>query len=117
MTKRACNAQVAAEDTNAGDEMVVKEIRGRRRYIAFSVPADLTKSVLINRLTDSGDAPYVVQCDGGLAAVRCAPKEMERTIEIMQAAVPGCESLMASGTLKALRSKVPGLERPAGGKR
>lgn len=90
--------------------MVVKEIRGRRRYVAFTVPADVTKQMLIGRLRSlTEEPPYVVQCENGLAAVRCAPKEVDRLCALMGSAYPGSGSLMTSGTLKALRTKVPGL--------
>lgn len=91
--------------------MTVKEKRGRRRYIAFTVPEEIGKQTLIHRLRECvGDAPYVVQCGRGLAVVRCAPNECVRTMDLMKTAYPSSGSLMTSGTLKALRSKVPGLD-------
>jgi len=90
--------------------MTAKEKRGRRRYIAFSVCLGLNRTDLITRLRNvAGEAPYVVQCGGGFAIVRCAPKDVETVIGMMMTADPSSASLMASGTLKALRSKVPGL--------
>lgn len=91
--------------------MTVKEKRGRRRYIAFTVPEGIGKPALIHQLRECTDeAPYVVQCGHGLAVVRCAPKECIQTIEVMKLACPSSASLMTSGTIKALRSKVPGLD-------
>lgn len=87
--------------------MTVKEKRGRRRYVAFAVPEGLAKHELIGMLVRHGN-PYVVQCGLGFAVLRCAPSETEHTTEAM--ASLGFASLMTSGTLKALRSKVHGLE-------
>jgi len=90
--------------------MTVKEKRGRRRYVAFSVDERLNKTDLITRLRSVvPEPPYVVQCGGGFAIVRCAPNETDGVIDSMRTADPASASLMTSGTLKALRSKVPGL--------
>jgi len=90
--------------------MTVKEKRGRRRYIAFSVDRGMSKTDLITRFKRSvPEPPYVVQCGGGYAILRCSPTETDGVIAAVKTVDPSAESLMTSGTLKALRSKVPGL--------
>ena len=90
--------------------MTVKEVRGRRRYIAFHVGNGIGKTALINRLRGlTGDVPYVVQCSDGLAILRCAPSEMDAVIGLMRSADPSWTSILTSGTLRTLREKIPGL--------
>ena len=86
---------------------MIKSERGRRRYIAFSVPSNIGRNDLIKEFGENG--PYVVQCGSGFAIIRCAPKDVDGTIARMNAVCPGSLSLMASGTLKALRTKIPEL--------
>jgi len=93
--------------------MVVKEIRGRRRYIAFHVSPGMGKTILINRLqTQTSKVPYIVQCDDGLAILRCEPSEMNTVKELMLSVDPSWTSILTSGTLKTLRDKIPGLAAP-----
>ena len=90
--------------------MTVKEKRGRRRYIGFSVDRGMNKTDLITRFKRfAPEPPYVVQCGNGYAIVRCSPTETYKIMALMKTADPSSESLMTSGTLKALKSKVPGL--------
>jgi hypothetical protein len=92
--------------------MVVKEKRGRRRYVVFRVSPELDRDALIRRarrLQVRGWAPYIVQCSDGWAIVRCAPDEREKTAAAMSEMDPGCESLLTSGTLKSLRDRYPEL--------
>jgi len=92
--------------------MVVKEVRGRRRYVAFTVNAELTKTSLISLLrTVCTEPPYVVQCAEGWAIVRCSPVMIERTIELVMLADPSASSLKTSGTLKKLRDTYSELKR------
>jgi RNase P/RNase MRP subunit POP5 len=93
--------------------MVVKEIRGRRRYIAFTVDPKFTKDTLIPKLRSRcgpDEAPYVVQCSKGWAIVRCPPERREATIELMRTVDPICVPLLTSGTLITLRRKYPILQ-------
>ena len=93
--------------------MVVKDVRGRRRYIAFRVSPGTGKTILINRLqTQTSKVPYVVQCENGLAILRCEPSEMESTVALMLSVDPSWTSILTSGTLKTLRDKIPGLATP-----
>ncbi|MDR0334782.1 MAG: hypothetical protein LBH69_02715 [Methanomassiliicoccaceae archaeon] len=92
--------------------MAVKEKRGRRRYIAFTVDAGLTKDSLVRSLRARSDAaPYVVQCAEGWAIVRCSPADIDITISAMRDSDPSSASLRTSGTLAALRDAYPELKR------
>jgi RNase P/RNase MRP subunit POP5 len=92
--------------------MVVKEKRGRRRYIAFTVSPGLTRDSLIHLLKErSGGLPYVVQCGEGWAIVRCSPKEIDISVSAMNLADPSSVSLRTSGTLATLRDRYPELKR------
>ncbi|MCL2509514.1 MAG: hypothetical protein FWF07_00340 [Methanomassiliicoccaceae archaeon] len=92
--------------------MVVKSKRGRVRYIAFDVPADLRKDILIKKVnsTGSGEHLYVVQCASGKAVVRCSPAGREEAVRILTQAEPSCVSLMTSGTLHKIRERYPELK-------
>lgn len=87
--------------------MVVKEKRGRRRYVAFSLDPGLRRDDLRRALA----AGSVIQCSEGWAIVRCAPSETSLMAESVRSADPGAVSLATSGTLKTLREKYPELER------
>jgi len=92
--------------------MVVKEKRGRRRYIAFNVRPDLTKDTMISLLRKvCNEPPYVVQCAEGWMIVRCSPQDTEETIRTVERADPSSGSLRTSGTLASLRSEYPDLKR------
>jgi len=91
--------------------MAVKSKRGRVRYIAFDVSADLRKDVLIRGINSVSpdDFLYVVQCAHGKAMVRCSPNNREEAIRIMSLVDPSCVSLMTSGTIRTIRDRYPEL--------
>ena len=93
--------------------MVVKAVRGRRRYIAFTLDEGLTRETLIPKLRAyAGDsAPYVIQCSQGWAIIRTAPDGIDSALSLMSRAVPGCSSISTSGTLRTLRERYPVLQR------
>ena len=94
------------------NDMAVKEKRGRRRYVAFTVREDLRKETLISALRRLGDdPPYVVQCGEGWAILRCSPEDVDDTISQMKDADPSSVSLRTSGTLRTLRGMYSELER------
>ncbi len=96
---------------NTGDVLVVKEKKGRRRYIAFNLNADLNREDLIKKLNSiSDDAPYVVQCSEGWAIVRTSPEGRDETIRMISEIDPSSKSLLTSGTLITLRKRFPKLE-------
>ena len=86
--------------------MVVKDSRGRRRYVAFSLGRTIPKSDL-ERMLSGGYGIRVIQCAGGWCIVRCTPDMIERTKELMSKAIPGSESKSTSGNLLTLRRKYP----------
>ena len=87
--------------------MVVKSVRGRRRYVAFTVDKELTRSTLIPKLQAlfGENAPYVVQCSEGWAVIG-----IDDAVAMMSKALPGCRSLSTSGTLRTLRQRYPRLQ-------
>ena len=93
--------------------MVVKAVRGRRRYIAFTVNPSLTRETLIPKLRALKDdeAPYVIQCSEGWAVVRSSPEKRDGDIAIMKSADPDSVPLRTSGTLRTLRDRYGVLKR------
>ena len=93
--------------------MTVKDVRGRRRYVAFRVGPGTGKTILINKLqTQTDKVPYVIQSDGGFAILRCSPSETDVVIALMLSIDPSWTSILTSGTLKTLRDKIPELAVP-----
>ncbi len=102
--------------------MVVKEKRGRRRYIAFEASGAATAERLTSALqaifNQSGQrTPKIIQLEGGLGIVRCLEPETKAVVEQLNRSIGVGESeirfrtLFVSGTLRALRSRI-GLEKP-----
>jgi RNase P/RNase MRP subunit POP5 len=103
--------------------MVVKEKRGRRRYIAFEARGAkaandvlfLALQALFNRAGQR--MPKLIQLEGNLGIVRCLEPEMKGVIDTLNGRIGEGEreitfrSLYTSGTLRALRSRI-GLEKP-----
>ncbi len=90
--------------------MVVKEKRGRRRYVLFRMSSDLDKRSLvkaINRSYGRDSAPYVIQCQDSMSIVRCSPDDIEELIKVMLSIDENCYSVTTSGTLKTIRDKYP----------
>lgn len=93
--------------------MVVKEKRGRRRYIVFRVAGRMTDQELLaalNAILDSRGikSPKVVQFDGVKGIFRCSPADKDRIVKAFSDASEGSqriETLSASGTLLTLREK------------
>ena len=93
--------------------MVVKSVRGRRRYVAFEVDANFTRETLISKLRAlcGDDAPYVIQCGEGWAVIRSSPGTIDRDMDIMRRADDGAVPVRTSGTLKTLRDRYEILRR------
>ena len=87
--------------------MVVKESRGRRRYVAFSLGEPISKPELEKRMASTGYRIQITQCAGGWCIIRCEPRLVERSREIMSKVCPGSESKSTSGNLITLRRKYP----------
>jgi len=96
--------------------MVVKEKRGRRRYIAFEVLSDTPlnlaelKSILRNEAQHYGmEPPKVIQFENQRGIVRCPHTEKEKIVELLNNIKRTgkkelrIRSLRTSGTLRKLR--------------
>ena len=98
----------------------MKSVRGRRRYVALHVPADLRRDGLVKALEPfSGTIPglKVITCGDGWAVVRCSPAEVDSAISAVTGTFPGSEPVLTSGTLKTLRDRYPELRVPRRRKR
>ena len=88
--------------------MVVKEKRGRRRYVAYELGGSVAKSELEGGIRSTGYSQIsIVQCAGGWCILRCEPWLLERLDGIMEKACPGSVSKSTSGNLITLRRKYP----------
>lgn len=92
--------------------MTVKSKRGRRRYVVFTVPSELTREACI-RAIPGGKTFSVIQCAEGMAIVRCSPDNIEECGEAMRKVTADAEIVTVSGTLKTLRDRYPVLKRNA----
>ena len=95
--------------------MVVKSVRGRRRYIVFTVPEDAGRTEVLEALSGlTEDMPdlRVITSFGGKAVVRCSPSEIEKVSAAMKQGFAGSESLITSGTLRKIREEYPELKVP-----
>ena len=87
--------------------MVVKEKRGRRRYIIFQMSfTSKDKGAFLSFLRQAAESsgrpvPYVIQVKEDLAILRCSPAERDDLTSFMRDA--GGQSLLCSGTLRKLR--------------
>lgn len=96
--------------------MVVKERRGRRRYIAFEVTseelvgAEALLSALRSMSPSGKKPPKLIQFDGHVGVVRCDLPELQMTKEALVKAGErlgiGLRTLSTSGTLRALRDRL-----------
>lgn len=94
--------------------MVVKDKRGRRRYVIFRVeggPIDGRHlSQVLRREFEKGHEPKLIQFDGRLGIVRCPhDKRREVTERLNRISQEGLRivTLRSSGTLKSLRERYP----------
>lgn len=90
-------------------------MRGRRRYVVYTVPQEVGRNDVLNALSGlSKTMPElrVITSFGGKAIVRCGPTEIRAVTECMQKAYPDCESLICSGTLRKIREIYPELKVP-----
>ena len=88
--------------------MVVKEKRGRRRYVAYKLGGPVARSELEDKIKSTGYSQIsVIQCAGGWCILRCEPWLLERLDGIMEKVCPGSVSKSTSGNLITLRRKYP----------
>ena len=90
--------------------MVVKDKRGRRRYVAFetseSIDAETVSREIISSAVRLGvRPPKLIQFEGRRGIVRSSEPEKEATIELLGAAALPIRTLRTSGTLKTLRER------------
>ncbi len=93
--------------------MVVKEKRGRRRYIAFRVDSKISDGELLAALNATLaplgiKVPKVIQFDGRTGIIRCSPLDKDRVISALNDRSDSryrIETLSTSGTLLTLREK------------
>jgi len=92
--------------------MVVKEKRGRRRYIAFDTSAPASNETLLAYLmavfTPIGvKTPKVIQFDGKRGIVRCSPIDKDKVLDALSKTKLdlSIRTLSTSGTLRTLREK------------
>ena len=100
--------------------MVVKAVRGRRRYVVYTVPADVGREKVLAALAPYADRipeHKVITSFGGKAIVRCEPGHVAIATEAMRASWPESESLISSGTLRTVRDRYPELKVPQKRKR
>ena len=88
--------------------MVVKETRGRRRYVAFTLGRSVPKYELEDALASASCGQLrVIQCAGGWCIVRCEPWQIQSVKGMVTGAFPGSESVSTSGNLIKLRRRYP----------
>jgi RNase P/RNase MRP subunit POP5 len=90
--------------------MVVKEKRGRRRYVAFetseSNDAETVSREIISSAVRLGvRPPKLIQFEGRRGIVRSSEPEKEATLELLISADLPMKTLRTSGTLKTLRER------------
>lgn len=94
--------------------MVVKDRRGRRRYIIFRVEGeDIDRRCLLHLLRHTfprAEEIKLIQFDGKLGIVRCPHLRQQEVIERLNSIANGgvkITALRSSGTLKSLRERYP----------
>lgn len=95
--------------------MVVKSVRGRRRYVAFEVPAGTGRdslSAALSGLEGTVGQLKPISCSDDGAVVRCSPEGVDAVISAVQEGIPGSRPLQTSGTLRTIRDRHPGLRTP-----
>ncbi|MDD1772632.1 MAG: hypothetical protein LUQ09_06890 [Methanomassiliicoccales archaeon] len=93
--------------------MVVKEKRGRRRYIAFETSEPASNEMLLAYLTAvfspiGVKTPKVIQFDGEKGIVRCSPADKDKVLGALSSKTGiglSITTLSTSGTLRTLREK------------
>ncbi|MDI3482284.1 MAG: hypothetical protein PWQ88_155 [Candidatus Methanomethylophilaceae archaeon] len=94
--------------------MVVKEKRGRRRYVIFEVDKSFAhKGEVISEVSAlfrarGLDAPYVIDAYDRFIILRTSPEERDKVIDIMSESMDiKFRPLRTSGTIKTLRERYP----------
>jgi RNase P/RNase MRP subunit POP5 len=90
--------------------MVVKEKRGRRRYVAFETSEESDTETVSHEIISSAvrlgvRPPKLIQFGGRRGIVRTLEPELEVTLELVNTAALPMRTLRTSGTLKTLRER------------
>jgi RNase P/RNase MRP subunit POP5 len=90
--------------------MVVKEKRGRRRYVAFETsemidPETVSRAIITSAVKLGVRPPKLIQFEGNRGIVRSLEPEKEATLELMNTSELRMKTLRTSGTLKTLRER------------
>ena len=97
--------------------MVVKSVRGRRRYIYFRMPAGVRRDDLTAMIGDRIPDTKVITCHRTDAVIRCPPEGCDPLIALLSGPDNGCIPVKTSGTLRTLRDEYPQLKVPQRRKR
>lgn len=100
--------------------MVVKSVRGRRRYVVYTVPEGTNRDDVVSALdglTGENTQLKVITCFDGMAVIRSCPEGLQVLRERMCEVWSCSESLMTSGTLRTIRDRYPELSVPRKRKR
>ena len=103
-----------------GCSMVVKSVRGRRRYVSYSVPEGTDReniAPILEGIEPPLKGSKVITCRNGKAVVRCSPGDIPTLTASLSTALGDVRSLDTSGTLHALRMRDPELNAPRRRKR
>jgi len=90
--------------------MVVKDKRGRRRYVAFETSESMDAETVSHEIISSAvrlgvRPPKLIQFEGRRGIVRSLEPEKEATLELLNSAELPMKTLRTSGTLKTLRKR------------
>lgn len=92
-----------------GSGMVVKSVRGRRRYIFFRTPIHIRRDDLGSILAEKYPDHKIITCHDGEAVVRCGPSDVPGIVEVLESQGSEYVSVKTSGTLRTLRDEYPSL--------
>lgn len=92
--------------------MVVKSVRGRRRYVYVRVPEGTRRDDLAGCMSERFDDTKAITCRDGDAVIRCSPRECEAVVDHLISSGLCTGSVKTSGTLRTLRDEYPQLRVP-----
>lgn len=91
--------------------MTVKSVRGRRRYIVFTVGDCVSRQGVALAAQSADSESRVVTVQNGMAVVRTSPAKTDDVVKTVTEKIPGSVPLRTSGTLKSLRDRYTGLRK------
>lgn len=96
-------------------DMVVKSVRGRRRYMYVRVPANMHRDRLTEIMCERVHSAKVITCHRGDAVIRFTPSDRNAMQDVIGS--ERFQSVKTSGTLRTLRDEYPNLKVPQRRKR